>query len=734
MTTLQAGPLRLELDAGGCLRGLAVGESPLLAPGRCPPLLRIVAAGQVEAPAALTHDPAAGTLTLQFPSAAVLLHAQDRPTHLALRVREVSGPVQALLWGPIPLRTGEEIGETIGVVRGGGLAVGLQGLDVDTMGGWPAAHAAQGCPGEWPRPGARDPYEECAAWGTPWGSVLQAWRAAPGGGIALFGCAAGEALQAIGAIERAEGLPHPTLGGVWAKTSPAATAAYLICGFSEDELDEALDHAARAGLGYLYHPDPFESWGHYRPRGGDAALARCARRAAARGIGLGVHTLSNFLSTSDAYVTPRPDPRLQRTGESRLAAAAGPADTELAVLDAAPFGARGWLSTVLVGEELIRYAGVADGPPRLLGCERGAFGTAAAGHAAGSPAGKLADHGYRVFFPNAELQDEIADRLGTLLRETGVRQISFDGLEGCRETGRGTAAEARFVQGAFLGWPHEVVSDASRLGHFTWHAHTRMNWGEPWGAAMREGQTEYRFANQAYFERNLFPRMLGWFLMRLDSPGDPATTPDDIEWMLARAAGYDAGFALVADLAALRGNGHTPAILEAVRQWEAARRDGAFSAEQRARLRAGGEWHLEAEAGAWRLWPLALSAAYSCRPGARQPGQPGGADWQLTNPHGAQPLQFRLRAVGGSVRDPGFAAAGRSLILRCRLEPGESLLQEGGQAAVCDANGNHLRSAAVEGALLLQAGAQAIAFSAELEGAAEVRFLTRGAPERVAPR
>jgi len=39
------------------------------------------------------------------------------------------------------------------------------------------------------------------------------------------------------------------------------------------------------------------------------------------------------------------------------------------------------------------------------------------------------------------------------------------------------------------------------------------------------------------------PHMLGWFALR------PDTSIEDAEWLLARAAGFDAGFALATSLA-----------------------------------------------------------------------------------------------------------------------------------------------------------------------------------------
>lgn len=756
MIFLQAGALGLGLsEVDGCLQALRVSGIDLLPPDRRGPLLRLAAGEQVEPPRGVAQEAGAGTLVFTFAQTSVRLNVQVRPTHLTLRVVEITGtPPEALLWGPIPTVLREVVGETVGVVQGQGVAVGWQGLGVETTGGWPRGLTDPGCPDEAGRAGARPEYSECAAWRTGWGSVLQGYStcSAPadpaGWGIAVFACPSAEALDVIGAIEVAEGLPHPTLGGTWVKRSQAATCAYLITDFGEADMDLALDAAEAAGLGYVYHPDPFMSWGHYGLRPGSfpdgaASLRRCVQRASARGIGLGVHTLSNFLSTHDPYVTPGPDQRLQRAAIGRLGAHVDAAATELPVEDPEPFRARGWLSTVAIGDELIRYEAVSDGPPwRLLDCERGAFGTAPQAHAAGAPAGKLADHGYRVFFPNLDLQDEVADRLAALFAETGLRQISFDGLEGCQETGRGVYAEARFVQRSARGWTGEVINDASRLTHFTWHGHTRMNWGEPWGAGMRQGQTEYRFANQEYFARNLFPPMLGWFQMRLGTSDHEATTLDDIEWMLARAAGYNAGFALVSGLDILRGNGCTDAILAAVRAWEAARHAGAFSPPQRERLRVSStEWHLEADPatpGSWRLWPVALSPVLACRPGARQPGQPGGADWRVANPYGDQIPGLRLRASGAAgLRDPGFSCAGRTVIFRCRLAVGQYLIHgEDGQAYVCDHNWNRVRAVPAEGGpLLLPSGMQPVSFSAEMsDGAtAEVRWLLRGGAEVARP-
>src|SRR5262249_51270195 len=122
-----------------------------------------------------------------------------------------------------------------------------------------------------------------------------------GSKIALFACSADEALSTIGKIEVAEGLPHPKLNGIWAKQSRRARSAYLIVDFGESTIDQAIQMTKMAGLHYLYHSSPFETWGHFKlktelfPHGWDG-LRECVRKANRAGLKVGFHTLSNFIT------------------------------------------------------------------------------------------------------------------------------------------------------------------------------------------------------------------------------------------------------------------------------------------------------------------------------------------------------------------------------------------------------------------------------------------------------
>jgi hypothetical protein len=605
------------------------------------------------------------------------------------------------------------------VAIGSGFAVGLQALNPRTLGGFPwnendampQLDIFEGDPTDLSEEGKRGVlYRVEAAKPDATGSTLQAFvrqrdgdrvvenqghpeylvQAFDDGGmvgsaIALFGVPADRALETIGVIEVAEGLPHPTIDGEWTKTYRGASAAYVILPFSEDTFDRALDVVEKAGLGYLYHPGPFASWGHFDlrerdfPNGVDG-LARLVAQAEARGVRVGLHTLSNFIHTNDPYVTPVPDPRLAIVGAARLTQAVSASAVEIRVDTPELFRdvSRTTLQAVRIGDEIIRYRAVSDAEPwTLLDAERGAFGTEAAAHALDDAVALLADHGYRVFLGDASLSMEMARRLADLYNRAGLRQISFDGLEGNRSTGMGNYGEILFTSAWFDalsdGVRSHYIADASRTSHYFWHVYSRMNWGEPWYAGFRESQTEYRMKNQAYFRRNFMPGMLGWFSMRAE------TSLEDIEWMLARSAAFDAGYAFSTSFEALEENGQTDEILARLGLWENARMADVFSIDQKQRMEdVSGEFRLEARGdGSLALVPVAVFRAEHTDM-ERQPGEPDGTTLAFDNSSSEQALTFILTADGGSVDEVVIDLGSRGVPLDVHLEAGQHLVYRGG--------------------------------------------------------
>jgi len=141
--------------------------------------------------------------------------------------------------------------------------------------------------------------------------------------------------------------------------------------------------------------------------------------------------------------------------------------------------------------------------------------------------------------------------------------------------------------------------------------------------------------NQQFFRRNLMPSMLGWFSLRAE------TSLEDIEWMLARGAGFNAGFGLSTSIETLRKHGRTDEIMAAIKLWEAARLSGVFTEEQQQRLQdVKNEFHLQKNAqGQYELVPV-YNAYLVYEQRIKQPGEPTVSTYVFNNPAPKQPVEF----------------------------------------------------------------------------------------------
>lgn len=631
--------------------------------------------------------------------------------------------VELVLWGPYPTTINKSIGETVGVVRGEEFALGIQALNPKTLGGYPWAE--NDCMpqidifegddfSDLSEEGKRYVlYRVEAAKPEDFGSTLQAycrnrnedriienWQhpeyLAPayddggiiGSKIALFGCPVEQTLDFIEKIEIAENLPHPIIDGEWGKKSRTANSSYLIMNFGEEDINKAIFYTKQAGLKYLYHSGPFKNWGHFQlheqfPNGYEG-LKNCVEIAESEGIHLGTHNLSNFITTNDPYVTPIPDKRLAKVGFSKISSNTDEKQNEIEVKSPEVFKQlkNNNLKTVIIDDELIRYASVSDSEPwRLLDCQRGAYETTPSNHNKETQIALLADHGYKVFLTDAELTKEMAINLAELYNETGLRQISFDGLEGNRSTGMGNYGEILMTTTWYDNLDENIkshfIADASRTSHYFWHIYSRMNWGEPWYAGFRESQAEYRFKNQKYFERNLMPGMLGWFLMT------EQTTLEDIEWMLAKASGYDAGFGFVSSYKALENNGMADEILEQINLWENARLKGIFDENTRENLKdSGKDFRLEkTEDGNFTLTEIKSFKSEHAKK-ERQPGEPlfTTVDFSTAKEQG---LCFILTAFEGGLKDIQLELDNyRQIIFSGNYDEGDIINYDGESTAI----------------------------------------------------
>jgi hypothetical protein len=760
-TVLRTSTLEMEITAKGEVVRLASRSSganyaPSARPGY---LLRIKAVrGGELVPRGVTARK--GVLRFGFDGGIELdVRVEEKPGYLRFELVKAvpSESIDAVLWGPLNTTIGGTIGEVVGVVRDERFALGLQALNAKTCGG--KLVNDEGTTGG-----------RTAATAEEFGSSLQAftvnqardrtitvWNlyrnvplkalsgfALEGSALALFGAAPSEVLPLIGRIEMAEGLPHPVIDGTWVKTSPAPGRPYLIAAFSEADIDAMLGYMRRLGFTTLYHSGPFKTWGHFDlledlfPNG-RAGFKACVDKARALGLRIGAHTLTNFITTNDPFVTTAANRGLMGAGFARLAKDVEAAATAIVVDRADVFRQEFTLNGVLIGTEIVRFRSVAGaGPYTLTDCVRGAFGTTAAPHARGDEARMLMDHPYKTLFPDWPMQEELIRNLSGFFNETGASQMDFDGHEGACYLGRGDFGHEHFVE-AFLGQVgHPVLNGSSNVGHYYWHFNSYINWGEPWYASFRESQSRYRFDNQAFYERNYMPNMLGWFLMT------PDTRLEDIEWMEARAAGYRAGYAFVAESETLRTNPAADRIIDAVRTWEEAKNLGVFSEEQRARLKdPDRDFHLEKTGqGRWALWNYEKLRFEHARQ-VRQPGEPTASVWAFENAYDPQPLYLHLLlgGEGARVERVGIELDGLFAVeVGTPLTQGQSLVWDGSDRMILyDDKGRTVREIAFAKAPSpLAKGQHTLAVDARFSGGpdAVLKGVVRlkGAIENIGPR
>lgn len=753
--SLSAGELKMSLDKQGLLtelRNTTTGRNYLSA-DTAAALLTVVSAGRRYHPTQMSFD--RGKMTLNYKAAGITaeIMVSSKGTHLVFEVikAQPAAKLEAVIWGPFPTTINKIIGEIIGVVRDQDIALGIQVLNIKTLGG------------DYPNKEGSTWSRGIAAVPKSWGSNLQAYtinreldrkvdawggqqvnmpvpalkgESVIGSKIAVFSCKEPETLDRLERIELDEKLPHPTVKGVWIKKSPVYGRSYLISSFSENDIDEMIGYVKRAGLISLYHEGPFKSWGHYildsaQFPNGRVGLKTCVDKAHAAGLFLGVHTLTNFINTNDPYVSPVPDPRLSLTGSASLVKGVSATQTEIEVGSPEYFNNENGnsLHTVVIGSELIRYKSVTNAAPyTLLDCQRGAFGTKASAHQAADRVGKLFDHPYNVFFSNLSLQREIASNIAGLMNETGVDHLDLDGHEGALSSGQGDYAIELMAKDVYDQVKHDFLIGTSLSKTFYWHIGSYYNWGEPWYGGFKESMQQYRIDNQGLFDRNYMPHMLGWYLLAEN------TTMPEMEWMLARAAGYDAGFAMVARPEALRKNPLSGALLDAIREWEAARHAKAFSATQREALRnPKNEFHLEKiAAGKWTLHTYALSPLFTREKFERQPGEPTHTIWNYQQTWREQPLQFRMNVTGddgASVRNIKIQIDRyKEILLPWEVKTGETVVLDASETIrLYDKNGRPKKTFVPDGGVpVLAAGAHNIVIDSQFAGDAFIEVQFRG--------
>lgn len=735
----------ISVDGSGFITQIRDNESGIdyLAKEEPSPIIALYDGEQYIAPKGLRAE--GNKWIVSFPNqseAVITKEAKDGYIRLQLESLSNRDNIEAIAWGPYATTISKFIGETVGVVHDTDFAIGVQPLQVSTTEGRPhLGDDAEGdcyieaLPGQSLPDEVKDMAGQTVAFPNvnvdgdmpdyirmirgnaavkrPYGSDLQFfardWRKDKvidyqdrkqfveawdqdyiGSSIALFATPKSDVIDVIGKIEVAEGLPHPEINGVWIKKQQHPNPAYML--YEGGNLDMALNYADSCNFDLIHIGDIFKSWGHFdlhtsRFPEGAKQIKAFTDKAHQRGKKIGVHTLTMFTSPHDPYVSPTPSDSLAFAGSSRLSKPISADATEIEIDEPDYFHYLGETRSARIDSEIISYSGVSDNKPyRLLDCTRGQFGTKAASHAAGDKIDKLLNNCYSGFFPDMNLSKVYAERLAEVCNETGIDLMDFDGYYGGSPTGHGVMGASLFLKDWYDNLDRTMISCGSSPFHYWWHTNWFYNWGEPWYDNLRQSQVNYRLENQRYFERNLIPGMLGWFKL------EQTYRPEDIEWIQARSAAFDAGYLLRVD-ESIEKNGFKSQLFEAIRSWQDLRNKHLLTDEQREKMKdPTREFHLSKTGdNTWDLYEVKLQGDNRHKFRMVQTGEPLLSKYTFDNPYDKQPIAFYCNILpgedaNGHITNLKLTVEGSAPIeVPMALKAGDRLYSDGKNVYVCDA-------------------------------------------------
>ncbi|MCW3845069.1 hypothetical protein ONA70_33885, partial [Micromonospora yasonensis] len=634
---IEAGFLSVGLSEAGRVTSLVDSRSGIdyVAAGKSVPLVSVVADGQQAVPTEVKYSPQDKVFTFRSDKASIDVKVVQFPTYSTLEVVGLDPApgvdVQTLLWGPLPTNVTETVGEDVGVVGNDRFRFGWRPLNDKTVGSWPLEYYGYGfgadlVPSGFGSLGTQSEWSVAAR--TKWGSIVRAYSydyskvrirgselrlslsgqvpvgpmSAPEGRIvgsklALFGSAPDLALSVLSEIARGQGLPYPTINGQWQKVAQATRqSVFAFHDLRGSNLASGVQFAKQAGIKNLYSVQnaagPWVTTGHYQFNsnfgGSDAGAAQLVAAAGQDGVRIGVHTLSDFIDPNDPYVSPSPaDPRLAVGKTVKLTRPLGQADTTL-YADGDSGSVEG--KRLRIGDEFVTYSTVtkvSDTEWQFTGLGRAQWRSVARSYPVGTPATRIVMNGYGGAIGGLPIIDEIATRLATMVNTTGVRLMSYDGIESVSYSGWGGRGYAHLVNGVYrkLDSVDGFITEASNVSGNSWEAQSRINYG---GLGWPDSDYRQITWNNDFYRANFLPPMAG----SLPIGGNDTLLKTESNLALGASLGATFGW-YETNVSSLATGSNTPAILAAIKRWESAVNAGAFTAEQK-KLMADGSarWHL----------------------------------------------------------------------------------------------------------------------------------------------
>ena len=453
------------------------------------------------------------------------------------------------------------------------------------------------------------------------------------------------------------------------------------------------------------------------------------------GLDLGLIVLANRIPTDSKLVGPKPSKHLLKQGLLHLQLPIDDKQNEFAVYHSELFDIPSTINVLQIDDELVTYRSVEKvGNIHLFyHCVRGAFGTRRVAHGKNAVVYKLWDTPERTLLPDLETQDQMAQSEAKKIANTDYPLLIFNDLKSYAYNDQGDLSIGHFLDTMHKYNPDKLLQ-ADLLTPAAWPYLSRVNENQLWNETMRSTMVETLAEKQEFYRKTQMPWMIGNFKIHLADKNRKATTMEEMEWFLSKAAAYDAGFGLIFDPETMKRHGLTNDMLNTINIWETLRLAGAFSEEQKELFKDPYEnWHIgKAEDSSYLLYPQYISRGFYCN--FKDDG------WQWNSPY---PGRFALRIAvegKGSISELELRTPNGILYFPCTVKAGQYLIFDfDGTAYVTDANFNTMEEILPQGVSMLDEGPSKVSFTCKMKKEKEkqpdvtLRFITRGKPETIVP-
>lgn len=472
---------------------------------------------------------------------------------------------------------------------------------------------------------------------------------------------------------------------------------YLVADFAEKDLQAMLDLCHQGGFECLVVKTPFSTYGHYEwneafAPDGDLSVRRMVQTARDQEVTLGLLVQENAISLNDAYFAPKYFNQYRHSEPLRLFDEMSVEDVDIAIYCNEALKSLTALNLLQIDNEMISIGTmeIAGDLVLLHRCTRGLYGTQRTHHGVQAKVYRIWDSPDRFVIPDGELREAVHRHLTDRLEAGGVSMVLYKGDPG-----------------------QEVLDKSIRVRQV-----------ERWA------------------DEDVTNNTLGWFMIHASDKKRPATSTDDLEWMLSKAAAYNASYGLMLDSKAMKSLGSLPDMLALTRQWNQLTHYNAFSASQKEVMKDPYlDWHLESQGDSlFKLYPMHISRRYQCAFQEVDTGFLKSEPW-VWNVEEDGWFGLRLNVEGEvKVTNPMINTTKGLVMFPCILEPGQQLVYDfGDYAYVMDSNYNKLMTVSVEGLPELAQGDNEVVFFCEVDPSAEqppvvrLRYITFEQPFEIYP-